>query len=450
VSSGQPFNELTRYGAFYSAGLTIEADPELDPPRLAIDGQKVEIRRSGGGFVYSDGRHDFVNETLRGLTDQIIDVLWDRKGREKIRDQHVKKLKKRDSWNAWRRKNPSIRPLLFDAKLFGRNLAGFNFCNANLIGADLGEATLARANFHEANLGGAHLNDADLSGANFCRTDLYETDLSHPESSAAPPTDLTGANLQGTQLARTNFRGAKLTGCTIYGLSAWNLRVERATQGNMKILYRAPRADGNCEQDEFTVHDIELAQLVFLLFDNTRINNLFEQLTSKAVVILNRFEPEERKPVIEQLRRALRKHGLLPIVFDFKRPPARDLTETIKALVGLCHFAIVDLTDPKSVPLEPYATVADYQVPFVPIIKAGQDPFALFHDLNKFSWMLQTLTYESPESFREDVVKRCIIDRASDMWERIRQFKQRGKRESLSVEACLASATMDSRDANRP
>src|SRR4030095_7660437 len=98
MSRGHPLNELTRYGAFYSAGLTIEADPDSDPPRLSIDGQKVEIRRSGGGFVYSDAGHDFVNETLRGLTDQIIDVLWDRKGREKIRDEHVEKLKERDSW----------------------------------------------------------------------------------------------------------------------------------------------------------------------------------------------------------------------------------------------------------------------------------------------------------------------------------------------------------------
>jgi len=439
MSNEQPLDELTRYGAFYQAGLTIEADPDSDPPRLSIDGQKVEIRRSGGAFVYSDPQHHFVNETLRGLTDQIVDVLWDREGRKKIRDEHVERLKERDSWNAWRRDNPSIRPFLFDAKLCRRDFAGFNFCNANLIGADLSEATLTRANFHEANLGGALLNDADLSGANFCRTDLYETDLSHSESCAAGPTDLTGANLQGTQLARTDFRGAKLVDCTIYGLSAWNLKLEGAIQNNLKILYRVSRDADSSEPNEFIVNDIEVAQLVFLLLDNTRINNLFDQLTSKAVVILSRFNSEERQQVIEHLRRGLRKHGFLPIVFDFERPPARDLTETIKALVGLCHFAIVDITDPKSVPLELYATVADYQVPFVPIIKAGQDPFALFRDFEKFSWMLQTLTYESPESLREDVIKRCIIDRASDMWKKIREFKKRTDRAPLSVSDCFES-----------
>jgi Pentapeptide repeats (8 copies) len=448
MNSGQPLNELTRYRAFYSAGLTIEADPDSDPPRLAIDGQRVEIRRSGGSFVYADPEYNLVSETLRGLADQIIDVMWDRKRREEIRDEHVEKLVERKSWNAWRRNNPDTRPLLFDAKLYRRDLAGFNFCNANLIGADLREATLTNANFHEANLGGARLNNADLSSANFCRTDLYETDFSHSESSAARPTDLSGANLQGTQLARTNLSGANLVGCTIYGLSAWNLNLERATQGNLKILYRVPRADGSYEQDEFTVHDIELAQLVFLLLDNTRINNLFEQLTSKAVVILSRFKPEERKKVIDQLRLGLRKHEFLPIVFDFERPPARDLTETIKALVGLCHFAIVDITDPKSVPLELYATVTDYQVPFLPIIQAGEDPFALFHDFEKFSWMLPTLTYESAESFSEEVVKRCIIDRASEMWEQIRQFKGREKPAPSSVEECFASYS-SSRDANR-
>jgi hypothetical protein len=423
MSNTQPPDEFTRYGAFYSAGLAVEADPESDPPRLSIDGQKLEVKKSGSTYMYSDEGHDFVDDTVRGLAEQIIKVLWDGEGREKIRDEHVEKLTERDSWNKWRRNNPKTRPLLFDAPLRGKDLSGFNFCNANLIGADLREAILARTNFHEANLGGAHLNNAELSDANFCRTDLYETDFSNA--------NLTRANLQGTQMARTNFNGATIVDCTIYGMSAWNLKLKGASQGDLKILYRV-----GSEQGEFTVQDIELAQLIFLLLDNTRINNLFDQLTSKAVVILSRFEPKERRQVIDKLRRGLRKGGFLPIVFDFERPPARDLTETIKTLVGLCHFAIVDLTDPRSVPLELYATIADYQVPFVPIIQGDQDPFALFHDFEKFSWLLQTLTYESAETFSEEAVKRCIIDRASEKWKEIRQFKQRRKRAPLSIEKC--------------
>src|SRR6185295_18588985 len=132
-------NELDRYGAFYSAGLTIEADPKSSPPRLSIDGQKVEVKRLGecGPFVYSDPPHYFKEPTLRELAEKLIDDLWDRKGRERIRDEHVEKLKDRTSWDEWRRKDPSVRPLLFEAKLYRQHLEGFNFCNANLIKACL-------------------------------------------------------------------------------------------------------------------------------------------------------------------------------------------------------------------------------------------------------------------------------------------------------------------------
>ena len=154
MSNAQPPGELTRYGANYIAGLTIEADAESDTPRLYIDGQKVEVTRSESGFACSEAGHKFVSPTLRGLADQIIEALWDGKRRMEIRNEHLERLKERDSWNEWRRNNPSIRPLLFDAPLRGKDLSGFNFCNANLIGANLREATLAHANFHEANLGG--------------------------------------------------------------------------------------------------------------------------------------------------------------------------------------------------------------------------------------------------------------------------------------------------------
>jgi uncharacterized protein YjbI with pentapeptide repeats len=230
--SGPPLNDdLTRHVGFYSAGLTIEADPDSDAPRLSLDGQKAEIRRRVRVFHRkANGRERDVTR----LAEKIIDLLWSRQEPERKRI-NMSKLKKRDRCNTWRRSNPDIRLLLFDAKLCGRNFADFSCCNANLIGGVLRGATLTRANFHEANLGRAHINDADLIGANFCRANLYETDVAH------------SANPQGTQLARINFSGDKLVGCAIYGLSAWNLNVEHAKQGNLKVLYRVPRADGSFE-----------------------------------------------------------------------------------------------------------------------------------------------------------------------------------------------------------
>ena len=46
-SSGQ-MKELSRFGASYYAGLTIEADPDSSPPKLAIDGHRIPIKKVRG------------------------------------------------------------------------------------------------------------------------------------------------------------------------------------------------------------------------------------------------------------------------------------------------------------------------------------------------------------------------------------------------------------------
>jgi hypothetical protein len=428
--------ELSRFGASYYAGLTIEADPDSSRLKLAIDGHRVPIAKVEDSFVYSEGDYSTRSGTLSAptlseLSKKIIDTLWDREKRKETRQAHLAELRKGlDSWNKWRREHPEIRPMLFGAPLRGRNLTNFNLCNANLIQADLRGAKLINTNFHEANLGGAKLNRARLMGANFCRTDLYETDLSNA--------NLTGANLQGTQLARTNFRGARLSGCTIYGLSAWNLQLKAAKQKGLRILYKVQQSNSKWDEGEFPVPDLEVAQFVFLLLDNTRINNFFNTMTSKAVVIMGRFQPKARKTIIDGLRRDLRKEGFLPIVFDFGKPTDRDFTETIKALVGLCQFAIVDITNPRSSPLELDATVKDYQVPFVPIIQKGENAFSMFNDLQKYGWMLKTLTYESAANLSR-VTKPLIIDRALKVCKKIRGFKARTETDELSAQDYLDS-----------
>ena len=224
------------------------------------------------------------------LAKRAINILWDRKNRERIRDDHVVELRRgRDSWNRWRTDHPEVRPLLFGASLRGEDFREFNFCNANLIEADLTGAKLIGANFHEANLGGAKLNGhhTKLVGADFCRTDLYETDLSGA--------DLTNANLQGTQFVRTDFRSSNLTGCTIYGLSAWNLTLnDKTEQKDLTINYAVQAENGKWDKGTFVVDNLEVAQFIFLLLDNKRINNVFNEMTSHAVVIMGRFSPKRQ------------------------------------------------------------------------------------------------------------------------------------------------------------
>src|SRR4051812_27383353 len=90
--------------------------------------------------------------------------------------------------------------------------------------------------------------------------------------------------------------------------------------------------------------------------------------SAKGVLLLGRFT-EGRMEVLERLRDKLRDLGFVPMVFNFDKPETKDFTETVRLLCGLSKFVIVDITNPRSAPLELQATVPDYMVPFAPILQ---------------------------------------------------------------------------------
>jgi len=103
--------------------------------------------------------------------------------------------------------------------------------------------------------------------------------------------------------------------------------------------------------------------------------------------------------LLEAIADKLRALDYLPIVFDFDRPTDRNLTETVKVLAGLSLFVVVDITNPRSVPLELQATVPDYMVPFVTLVERGQPVFGMFDDLpRKCDWALPLLEYSSADT----------------------------------------------------
>ena len=212
-------------------------------------------------------------------------------------DEHVAILKKGvAAWNAWRDENPDIRPNLSEATLDGADLTGANLSGAFLNRAFLVNAILDGADLSEANLSEASLNAAMLIGA-----DLREANLS-------------GADLTTANLIETDFSGADLTGCRIYGVSAWRLKLERTQQQNLVIT--------RTDEPAITVDNIEVAQFIYLLLHNEKIRDVIDTITSKAVLILGRFT-QERKPILEALRKELRQRKYLPILFDFEKPRSR-------------------------------------------------------------------------------------------------------------------------------
>jgi hypothetical protein len=310
------------------------------------------------------------------------------------------------TWNAWRRHVLVARPNLAGASLHGANLSGADLSGADLsratiTGADLTGANLSGANLTRAELSGAKLIRADLTGAKLTRVDLTRTDLSgadlheaHLIGADLSKSDLSRANLSDadlrrSRLVRTVLEEATLTGCKIYGISTWSLRLEGAQQWNLNV------SDTN--EPDVIVDNLEVAQFVHLLLHNDKVRQVIDTITSKAVLILGRFT-EERKAILDALRDALRQCGYLPILFDFEKPVSRDRTETVSTLAHLARFIIADITEAKSAPQELQAIVPSLpSVPVQPMLSASDREYGMFEHFKRYPWVLEVYRYTNVE-----------------------------------------------------
>jgi uncharacterized protein YjbI with pentapeptide repeats len=288
---------------------------------------------------------------------------------------------------------------LVGADLSGANLNEATLNGANLVGANLSGARLSKVILVEANLSGANLNGADLVGADLNGANLNEATLvgANLNEATVVEANLSGANLRRADLTRaqlveTNLVHATLTDCRIYGIAAWNVRLSAATIQQGLIV--TPE-----DEPAVTIDDLEVAQFVYLLLHNDKIRRVIDTVGRKGVLLLGRFT-ESRIAVLERLRDELRKRDYLPIVFNFDKPETKDFTETVRLLVGLSKFVIVDLTSPKSAPYELGQIVSQTMIPFKPIIDAVETPFAMLQDLwiNYPDRVFQPLYYSSPDA----------------------------------------------------
>jgi len=280
--------------------------------------------------------------------------------------------------------------------LVGANLSGANLVEANLIGvklfdADFSGANLSGANISMAVLVGPNLSGANLSGANISMTFLVRANLREA--------NLREANLEAAVLLDTDLRGADFTGCSIHGVSAWDLKVDSRTKQQNLVIRSAERA--------ITVDNIEVAQFIYLLLHNEKIRDVIDTITSKAVLILGRFT-DERKAVLDALREELRKRDYLPILFDFAVPATRDITETVSLLARMARFIIADLTDPSSIPKELEAIVPQLAVPVQPLLEGTSRPYSMFRDYWKYDWVLPVYRYEGLEPLLATLAEKVI------------------------------------------
>lgn len=315
------------------------------------------------------------------------------------------------------------RTALDSVNLSKADLRKANFVGASLIDTDFRGAKLQEANLSAADLSGARLKNAELKKAQFINAKLNKANFEGA--------DLRETKLQSADLVETNFKYANITGCSVYGISAWDLKINSKTiQSDLRITPQ--------DESAVTVDNIEVAQFVYLLLKNEKIKGAIDTIGEKGVLILGRFS-EERKAVLDAIRSKLRELGFLPMMFDFQRPKRLDYTGTIKTLAGISRFIIVDITDPMSSPLELQATMPYFKIPFVPIIEEGKKRFFMLRDLKEKygDWLLDLLEYDSCDNLI-NVLETAVVKPALEMSDKIleekpaeikkrhvREFKQR-------------------------
>ncbi|MFN8419289.1 MAG: pentapeptide repeat-containing protein [Anaerolineae bacterium] len=353
-------------------------------------------------------------------------------------EEHVRILKLgADDWNEWRGKHPDIKPELDRTDLIGANLRSVDLHGANLQNTDLRHAALNDANLrgvyldfadlHRADLSGAILNSAhlvgadltsaDLSGATLIRASLRQTkskgvDLSNADLSDADfyiadlrqakvcDAILHNANLEGAILNEADFTGADLSGCHVFGVSTWRVNLKNTIQANLVITPRNEVA--------ITVDNLEIAQFVYILLNNTKVRGIIDTLTTKTVLILGRFS-DERKRVLDAIREELRRRGFVPIMFDFEPSQNRDLDETINTLARLCRFVIADITQAKSIPQELKGIVESMpSLAVAPIILDGEFEYAMFEHFRRYNWVLPVYRYESEDQLIASLADKVI------------------------------------------
>lgn len=321
--------------------------------------------------------------------------------------EHVEVLRSgRKAWRTWRRESEAT------PDLSGADLRELDLSSADLNGADLEGAVLVGSSLRRAKLEGANLNgivarfvrfsDARLAGATLVEADVRAGSLRRADLSGA---DLTRAVLRFTSLVGANVSDAIFRQAEVYGASAWNLKGEPADQKD-PIL----REDFDPDTITTTVDDLDTAQFLFMLRENTKIADVINTASQRTVLLLGRFSPAYKK-VLDALKAHLLQRNLVPVLFDFARPQGRDLTETVASLAHMACFVIPDLSGAKSVPQE-LSTIVPFlpSVPVLPIIaEKNERVYSMFEHFLRYPWVHEPVKYRDLDHLLE-IVDEQVID----------------------------------------
>lgn len=257
------------------------------------------------------------------------------------------------------------------------------FDGAKITFADLVDAYFTNCSFKNVNMRVSKIGSAIFNNCIFDSSDLSYC--------SAEDTSFEGSNFIDTALEHVsfvsnNFSDTKLIGCSVYGISSWDLKLDNSTQKNLIITKE--------NQPTITVDNIELAQFIYLMINNKNLRNIIDTITSKVVLILGNFSPE-RKKALDEIREKLRYYDYIPVMFDFEKPESRNFTETVYTLAHMARFIVADLSSVRSIGHE-LATIVPKlpSVTFYPLLISGDKEYGMFTDLQIYNWVRPIMVYE--------------------------------------------------------
>lgn len=312
---------------------------------------------------------------------------------------------------------------LRDATLRRANLTGARFkLGANLRRANLEKANLTEAFMQYVDLERADLSEAILRGADLRHATLDRTDLSRAILDGA---DLRRAGLSRAILYETSLRGADLRNAAVVDTFVRGVKLDEHTkQRGLRALVRIWfTSKGLLDASVSRVDDLRAASLLSLLGEPGAVSSLVNAGSRTVVLILGRFG-KRRMPILRRLADVLRTKGKIPIIFDFPGPEDRELSDTVRLLATLSEFIIVDLSNPRSVPLELQATIPGLMIPVVPIVEEGRTVFAMFQDLQRrYFWVLPPVAYADKAALASHV-DTAILKRVKRIQRQIKRRRE--------------------------
>jgi uncharacterized protein YjbI with pentapeptide repeats len=297
--------------------------------------------------------------------------------------EHIAKLLEgAQAWNDWRNANAGSHPDLSNIDFYTvggqpeysalQIYSGFDFSHCALYRASLRNCIFEECDFSNSRLSfsdlvdshctncnfqGARLNVSKIGSAKFISCDFTDAELSYcsAEETSFIGSTFVRTKLNNMSLVGTDFSNTTIDSVLVYGTSAWDLNLAGSVQQNIYI---------SNQSSTITVPDIELAQFIALLVNNSKIREIIDTITSKVVLILGRFT-KSRKAILDEIKNELQVHGYVPVLFDFEGPQSRDLTETIITLASISKFVVADLSMAKSIPQELSSFVPHF--PSIPV-----------------------------------------------------------------------------------